>query len=51
MIVRENEDFMSSEGRPGLRSHPVDHAPIAIAPSAVADIIREAAGEVAGGRR
>ena len=46
MIVHENQRFMAERMNARLRSHPVDHAPLVTAPSAVLDIIREAISEV-----
>ena len=47
MIVHENQRFMAERMKARVRAHPVDHAPIVTAPSAVVDIIREAVAEVA----
>ncbi len=49
MIVLENQRFMAERMKAGVRSHPVDHAPIVTAPSVVVDIIREAIAEVVAG--
>ena len=46
MIVQENQRYMAERMRARVRTHPADHTPIVTAPSAVVDIIREAAGEV-----
>jgi pimeloyl-ACP methyl ester carboxylesterase len=46
MIVHENQRFMAERMNARLRSHPVDHAPLVTAPSAVVGIIREAISEV-----
>ena len=48
MIVIENQRFMAERMKARLRSHPVDHAPLVTAPSAVVDIIREAIQAVTG---
>ncbi len=47
MIVHENQRFMAERMKARVRAHPVDHAPIVTAPSAVVDIIREAIADVA----
>ena len=47
MIVRETQQFMAERMKARVRSHPVDHAPMVTAPSAVVDIIREAIAAVA----
>ena len=49
MIVEENQRFMAERMNARLRSHPVDHAPLVTAPSAVVDIIREAIDQAAKG--
>jgi pimeloyl-ACP methyl ester carboxylesterase len=46
MIVEDNHRFMAERIKARVRSHPVDHTPLITAPSLVADIIREAIGEV-----
>ena len=47
MIGHENLRFMAERMKARLRSHPVDHAPLVTAPTAVLDIIREAIEEAA----
>ena len=49
MIVHENQRFMAERMKARAQSHPVDHAPMVTAPSAVVDIIREAIGAVGAG--
>jgi pimeloyl-ACP methyl ester carboxylesterase len=49
MIVAENQRFMAERMKARVKSHPVDHAPLATAPTCVVDIIREAVGEVVKG--
>jgi pimeloyl-ACP methyl ester carboxylesterase len=49
MIVHETQRFMAERMKAQVRSHPADHTPIVTAPSAVADIIREAIRTVAAG--
>ena len=44
MIIHETQRFMAERMKARVRSHPVDHTPLVTAPSAVADIIREALG-------
>ncbi len=46
MIVHDNQRFMAERMKARVHSHPVDHAPIVTAPSAVLDIIREAIAAV-----
>ena len=46
MIAGETQRFMAQRMQAKVRSHPVDHAPIVTAPSAVVNIIREAVGEL-----
>jgi hypothetical protein len=45
MIVHDTQHFMAERMHAGVRSHPVDHAPIVTAPGLVVDVIREAIGE------
>ena len=49
MIVLDTQRFMAERMHAGVRSHPVDHAPIITAPDLVVDIIREAIGEAING--
>ena len=49
MIVHDTQRFMAERMHAGVRSHPVDHAPIITAPDLVVDIIREAIGEAING--
>lgn len=49
MIVHDTQRFMAERMHARVRSHPVDHAPIVIAPGLVVDIIREAIGEASSG--
>jgi pimeloyl-ACP methyl ester carboxylesterase len=49
MIVRENQLFMAERMKARMHSHPVDHAPLVTAPSAVLDIVREAISQVVAG--
>jgi pimeloyl-ACP methyl ester carboxylesterase len=46
MIVHENQRFMAERMKARARAHPVDHAPIVTAPSAVVDIIREVIADI-----
>jgi pimeloyl-ACP methyl ester carboxylesterase len=48
MILRETQRFMAERMKARVRTHPADHTPIVTAPSAVVDIILEAARDVAG---
>ena len=48
MILRETQRFMAERMKARVRTHPADHTPIVTAPSAVVDIILEAAREAAG---
>jgi pimeloyl-ACP methyl ester carboxylesterase len=49
MIVGENQHFMARRMKARVQAHPVDHAPLITAPSAVVDIVREAADAVVAG--
>jgi pimeloyl-ACP methyl ester carboxylesterase len=49
MIAPDTQRFMAERMHAGVRSHPVDHAPIVTAPGLVVDIIREAIGEAISG--
>lgn len=44
MIVEQTQRFMAERMKARIRSHAVDHTPMATAPSVVVDIIREAIG-------
>ena len=46
MIVHETQRFMAERMQAGIRSHPVDHAPLVTAPGLVMDMIHEAIGAV-----
>jgi hypothetical protein len=48
-ILRETQQFMAERMKAPVRSHPVDHAPMVTAPSAVVDIICEAIAAVVPG--
>jgi len=48
MIVAENQRYMAERMRAKIRPHAVDHAPIVTAPTAVADVIRDAIRSVGG---
>ena len=49
MIVQETQRFMAERMKAKVRSHPVDHSPLATAPNAVVTIIHEAIAEAAAG--
>ena len=49
MIAADTQRFMAERMHAGVRSHPVDHAPIVTAPGLVVNIIREAIGEAISG--
>ena len=42
MIVPDTQRFMAARMKAGVRSYPVDHAPIVTAPGVVVDVIRDA---------
>jgi pimeloyl-ACP methyl ester carboxylesterase len=50
MIVADNQRFMAGRMEANLRSYPVDHTPIATAPSAVLDVLHEAIAAVRASR-
>lgn len=47
MIVHQTQRFMAQRMQAVVRSHPVDHTPLATAPAVVANIIREARAAIA----
>jgi hypothetical protein len=49
MIVQDAQRLMAERMHTRVQSHPVDHAPIVIAPGLVVDIIRAAIWEATGG--
>jgi hypothetical protein len=47
MIAPETQHFMAARMKARVRSHPVDHTPLVTAPGIVADIVLEAAHQLA----
>jgi pimeloyl-ACP methyl ester carboxylesterase len=50
MIVADNQRFMAGRMEANLRSYPVDHTPMATAPSTVLDVLHEAIAAVRASR-
>src|SRR6476646_3579860 len=48
MIVPETQRYMAERMKAKIKTHAVDHTPSVTAPAAVADIIRDAIGSIAG---